>query len=86
LNQESDFFTFDSALFHNSVKNLIDLAPNRPIAVSDLTNPNEAAATSFNQGMGTYPLFFGGFENQCQTYQVYGGEFGVRTYSWRSAP
>ena len=29
---------------------------------------------------GSYPLFFGGFENQCQTYNVYGAELGVRTF------
>ena len=78
LNQDNDFFTFDSALFHNSVNNLIDLAPNRAITVGDLANGSEP--TGFSQPTNTYPLFFGGFENQCQTYQVYGGEFGVRTY------
>ena len=78
LNSESEFFTFDSAIFHNYVNNLIDLAPNRAVTVGDLTNPSEP--TSFSQPTNTYPLFFGGFENQCQTYNVYGGEFGVRTF------
>ena len=36
LNQESDYFTFDSAFFHNNVNNLIELAPNRPITVGEL--------------------------------------------------
>jgi len=80
LNQDSDLFTFDSALFHNAVKNLIDLSPNRALTVGDLANPNEAPYSGFSQGTNTYPLFFGGFENQCQTYQVYGGEFGIRTF------
>ncbi len=80
LNQDSDLFTFDSALFHNSVKNLIDLAPNRGITVGDLANQGEAGYSGFSQNTNTYPLFFGGFENQCQTYQVYGGEFGIRTF------
>jgi outer membrane receptor for ferrienterochelin and colicin len=78
LNSESDFFTFDSAIFHNYVNNLIDLAPNRALTVADLTNPSEP--TAFSQPTNTYPLFFGGFENQCQAYNVYGGEFGIRTF------
>jgi iron complex outermembrane receptor protein len=78
LNSESEFFTFDSAVFHNYVNNLIDLSPNRALSVSDLTNPGEP--TGFSQPTNTYPLFFGGFENQCQAYNVYGGEFGVRAF------
>jgi iron complex outermembrane receptor protein len=76
LNQDSDYFTFDSAFFHNNVSRLIDLAPNRAITVSDLGNP----ASTFNAPTATYPLFWGGFENQCQTQDVYGAELGVRVY------
>ncbi len=78
LNQDSDFFTFDSAFFHNNVNNLIELAPTRPVSVGDFAsgNPN----TSFNYATGTYPLFFGGYQNQCQTYNVYGAELGVRAF------
>jgi iron complex outermembrane receptor protein len=77
LNSESDYFTFDSALFHNYVNNLIDLSPNRSIAVGDLTSSN---AGNFQPASGTYPALFGGFENQCQHYNVYGGEFGIRVF------
>jgi len=78
LNSDSDYFTFDSAIFHNYVHNLIDLAPNRGVSVGDVANGGEP--TSFSQQTGTYPLFFGGFENQCQAFNVYGGEFGVRAF------
>ena len=78
LNQDSDYFIFDSAIFHNYVHNLIDLAPNRAITLGQLGNP--AAGSGFDQATGLYPLFFGGFENQCRAYNVYGGEFGVRTF------
>jgi iron complex outermembrane receptor protein len=77
LNQESDFFTFDSAFFHNSINNLIELAPNRPITIGELATGNPAA--NYSPSTNTYPLFYGGFQNQCQTYNVYGAELGVRT-------
>ncbi len=78
LNQSSDYFTFDSAAFHNKVSHLIELAPNRSITFGDLATGNPA--TSFDYQTGTYPLFLNGFENQCQKYDVYGAEVGVRTY------
>lgn len=75
LNQESDVFTFDSALYFNRVWSLIQLAGNRPLTVADFpTNGRQDAAT------GLFPVGFGGWENQCQAYNVYGGEIGVRTY------
>ncbi len=77
LNQESDFFTFDSAVFHNNVNNLIELSPIHPVSVGDLSSGNPL--TNYNAGTNTYPLFFGGYQNQCQTYNVYGAEVGVRT-------
>jgi iron complex outermembrane receptor protein len=78
LNSESDLFTFDSAFFHNSVNNLIELQQNRPITVGELASGNPA--TNFSSNTNTYPLFYGGFQNQCQTYNVYGAELGVRAY------
>ncbi len=78
LNQDSDFFTFDSAFFHNSVNNLIEIGPNRPITVGDVANAQEP--TSYVPQQNTYPLFFGGFQNQCQTYDVYGAELGLRAF------
>jgi hypothetical protein len=78
LNQESDFFTFDSALFYNHATNLIELAPNRSVSVGDLASNSNLGAQDSQTGL--YPIFYGGFQNQCQAYNVYGGEFGVRTF------
>jgi outer membrane receptor for ferrienterochelin and colicin len=78
LNQESDYFTFDSAFFHNDVNNLIELAPARAITVGELSSG--VSTTNYNAGTNTYPLFYGGYQNQCQTYNVYGAEIGARVY------
>jgi len=78
LNSESDFFTFDSAFFYNHASNLIEVQPNTPITVGDLLNPNQP--TGLRPADGTYVLFSGGFENQCQRYNVFGSELGVRTF------
>jgi outer membrane receptor for ferrienterochelin and colicin len=78
LNSESDYFTFDSAFFYNHANNLIEVRPNTPISVGELSDPQLGAG--LNPSTGTYPLFLGGFENQCQRYNVYGAELGVRTY------
>jgi iron complex outermembrane receptor protein len=76
LNQESDYFVFDSALFYNRVSNLIQLANNRPVTVGDLSR----GLGALDPQTGLFPLFFGGFSNQCQAYDVFGGEVGVRTF------
>jgi iron complex outermembrane receptor protein len=76
LNQDSDYVTFDSAFFFNKANNLIQLAPNRPLTVGDLASGQGSLSSS----TGLYPLFLGGFENQCQTFNVYGAELGVRAF------
>ena len=78
LNSESDYFTVDTAFFYNHADNLIELAPNRAVTVGDIANPNVPTAASEQTGL--YPVFLGGFENQCQKYNVYGAELGVRTF------
>lgn len=75
LNQDSDVFVLDTSAYYNRATNLIQLASNRPITVGDLgANLGQSAET------GLYPVAFGGWENQCQAYNVYGAEAGVRTY------
>jgi outer membrane receptor for ferrienterochelin and colicin len=75
LNQESDVFTFDTAAYFNRVSSLIQLAGNRPLTVADFpTAGRQDLAT------GLFPAGFGGWENQCQAYNVYGAEAGVRTF------
>ena len=75
LNQETDYFIVDLTAFYNRVSSLVQLANNRPIAVGDF-----ASAGVQDPSTGFFPVGLGGFENQCQAYNVYGGEAGVRTF------
>jgi iron complex outermembrane receptor protein len=75
LNQESDLFTFDTALYFNRVSSLIQFASMRPLTVADFPRAGVQDIAT-----GLYPVGFSGWENQCQAYNVYGGEVGVRTY------
>ena len=78
LNSDSEYFTFDSAFFYNHASNLIDLSPLNSVTVGDLANPQ--VQTTANSQQGLYPVFLGGFENQCQQFNVLGAELGVRTF------
>ena len=78
MNQESDFFTVDSAVFYNHANNLIQVAPNERLTVADLGSAGNPLG--LNAQTGLYPIFDGGFANQCQDYNVYGAELGVRTF------
>lgn len=75
LNQESEYFVIDASVFYNRVSNLIQLSENRPVTVGDF-----AAAGGQDPQTGLYPVGLGGWENQCQAYNVYGGEAGLRTF------
>ncbi|MBX3191710.1 MAG: TonB-dependent receptor, partial [Labilithrix sp.] len=75
LNQESEYFVFDASTYYNRVSSLIQLSGNRPVSVGDF-----AAAGGQDPATGLYPVGFGGWENQCQAYNVYGGEAGIRTF------
>ncbi len=78
LNSDSDYFTFDSAIFRNHANNLIQVRPTTPIPVSALSN--NTTSVGLDPSTGLYSLFDGGFSNQCQDYNVYGAELGVRTF------
>jgi outer membrane receptor for ferrienterochelin and colicin len=78
LNSDSDFFTFDSAFFYNHATNLIDLAPLNSITVGDIANPQ--VPTNANSQQGLYPVLLGGWENECQQFNVLGAEIGLRTF------
>jgi iron complex outermembrane receptor protein len=78
LNSESDYFTFDSAFFYNHVTNLIDIQNVQPVTVGDIAAGQTGQGV--NTATGLYPLFFGGFENQCQQYDVFGAELGARVF------
>ncbi|MDP9037180.1 MAG: TonB-dependent receptor [Myxococcota bacterium] len=78
LNSDNDFFTLDGALFYDRASNLIDLAPNRAVTLGDVVSSPQA--TTPNPSTGLYPFFLGGFENQCQIYDVVGAELGMRAF------
>ncbi len=78
LNSESDYFTFDSAVFRNHANNLIEVRPTVPLSVAELTNGSTTVGLDYSTGW--YSQFNGGFENQCQSYNVYGAELGLRTF------
>lgn len=75
LNQESDALTLDAALYFNRASSMIQLAGTRPLTVADFPTAGEQDLAT-----GFFPVGFGGWENQCQAYNVYGGEAGVRTF------
>jgi outer membrane receptor for ferrienterochelin and colicin len=75
LNQENDHFNIDVSLYYNRVKDLIQLASARPVTLGDVA----AGTGSVDRSSALFPIFFGGFANQCQRYNVYGGEVGVRS-------
>lgn len=75
LNQENDRFTFDTSVYFNRVTSLIQLAENRPLTVADFPTAGKQ-----DPATGLFPIAFGGWENQCQAYHVYGAEVGVRTF------
>jgi len=76
LNQDTDFFTLDTAFFYNRISELTQLEPVQPITVTSIQQgqAQPSAAT------GLYPALVGGFDNQCQAYNVYGAEIGARVY------
>ena len=78
LNSQSDFFTFDSALFYSEVQNLIEISPSQPITLGGLSGQN--GSNGVDPTTGLFPIFSNGFENQCQSYGVYGAELGVRVF------
>jgi outer membrane receptor for ferrienterochelin and colicin len=77
LNSESDYFTVDSAFFYNRASSLIEIAPANSITVGDFAAPG---GPTFNPQTGLYPLVTGGYQNQCQKYNVYGAEVGARVF------
>lgn len=75
LNQESDYFVVDTAVYYNRASSLIQLAGNRPLTVGDF-----GSAGVQDPATGLYPISLGGWENQCQAYNVFGGEAGIRAF------
>ncbi len=78
LNSESEYFTLDTALFFTRTNNVIELASARPSRLGDVNNPTSGAGLDYASGFFT--AAYGSFNNQCQAYNLYGGELGVRAY------
>jgi iron complex outermembrane receptor protein len=76
LNQDSEYFTLDTALFYNHVSQLTQLEPLQPVTVTNI----QQGLTQPSSATGLYPAFLFGFDNQCQVYNVYGAELGARVY------
>jgi outer membrane receptor for ferrienterochelin and colicin len=76
LNQDSDFFTLDTAVFYNRITDLTQLQPVHAVTVGSIQQ-GQAQPSGVT---GLYPALVGGFDNQCQAYNVYGAELGARVY------
>ena len=76
MNQASDYFTVDVTAYFNRVSDLIQLAPNRAVTVGDIAQ----GSAQPDPQTGLYPVFFGGFDNQCQIYDAFGSEIGARVF------
>jgi iron complex outermembrane receptor protein len=76
LNQQSDSFEFELTGYYNRITGLIVLADARPVTLS---NKDEGIG-GLNPETGRYTVAFGGWQNQCDIYNVVGGEVGARAY------
>lgn len=75
-NQQTDYFEADVTAYYNRVQDLIVLADARPITLSGAA----AGLGGLNPETGRYTVAYGGWENQCGVYNVFGGEVGARVY------
>jgi len=76
LNQMSELFEFELTAYYNRIADLIVLAPIRPRTLANRAD----GIGGFNPATGRYAVGFGGWENRCDTYNVFGGEVGTRVY------
>jgi iron complex outermembrane receptor protein len=75
-NQASDYYAFEINAYYNRVSDLIVLANARPANPSTLAE----GAQGYDPATGRFVASFGGFTNDCQIYNVFGGEASVRTF------
>jgi iron complex outermembrane receptor protein len=76
LNQQSDLFEFEVTAYYNRVTDLVALAVNR----NNTLSTKGAGLPGYDVDTGRYNVGFGGWANQCDTYNVGGGELGARVY------
>ncbi len=76
LNQQSDYFEAEVNAYYNRVTNLVELAVNRNESLST----RQQGLGGLDPATGQYTVAFGGWDNQCDAYNVLGGELGFRVY------
>ncbi|AKT38736.1 porin family protein [Chondromyces crocatus] len=76
LNQQSDFVNFEVTAYYNRVTDLIALADRRILTLSNRAD----GFGGIDPATGRYTVGFGGWDNQCDTYNVVGGEVGGRLF------
>ncbi|HSN98691.1 MAG TPA: TonB-dependent receptor, partial [Candidatus Nanopelagicales bacterium] len=76
LNQESEYFNAEITAYYNRVTDFIVLADRR---IASLSNRQDGLG-GLNPETGRYTVGFGGWDNQCDTYNVIGGEVGGRVF------
>jgi outer membrane receptor for ferrienterochelin and colicin len=76
LNQQSDYFEFELTAYYNRIIDLIVLAEPQRVTLTQ----RATGAGGVNPDTGRYVAGYGGFQNQCDTYHVVGGEIGGRLY------
>ncbi|MFI5298971.1 MAG: TonB-dependent receptor domain-containing protein, partial [Polyangiales bacterium] len=75
-NQASDYYAFEINAYYNRVSDLIVLANARPATPSSIAD----GATTYDPATGRFVAAFGGFSNDCQIFNVFGGEASVRAF------
>jgi iron complex outermembrane receptor protein len=75
-NQASDFFSFEVNAYYNRVSDLIVIGDLRAQTPSTFAR----GAGGYNDATGRYTAGFTGFTNDCQIFDSYGGEAGIRAF------
>ena len=76
LNQQSDYVEFELTAYYNRISNLITLSGARPVTLANRAD----GLGGLNPETGHYTVAFGGWNNGCETVNVFGGEVGTRVY------
>jgi iron complex outermembrane receptor protein len=76
LNQSNDRFEFEVTAYYNRISNLVKLSGARPVTLANVAD----GLGGLNPDTGRYTVAYGGWENQCDTINVVGGEIGTRVY------
>lgn len=76
LNQQNDFFEIELNAYYNRVTNLIALSVNHAPSLTDKAQ----GLGGYDEATSRFVAGFGGWDNQCDIYNVLGGEIAVRAY------